>query len=611
MITGGTGNLNGTGGSVTIGGITINHGLTRRQLTMTIGTTVAVAAVATMSVIALKRRRLRQRREDAQQKVEEFKLKGSLIGRDSLITDMIIWIINEKNQRLFVTLGCAGSGKSALSVGLARVLREGYQSNKAIIDGGSGSSGDRIRLLHHYICMHSNVNDDIQRQSFLDSISRSCNDANLAIGDGPFNDLTSLFIALQSSTPHHNTMYVILIDGLDESRSILSLLDDDTIGIMPKWMKLLVTTRPIAGRDWSHSSFIHPFDLITSPSQRLAVKEYIGTRFPPILHSRGINDEATIIMLRDALVKHTDLIFIYARLIMEAIESKQMEPTLTAITSLPSDLDTYYHRSFRHYWPLTSSGLAPPSYAIVRDVLEVISAVKIRDQTIQSLIIDDRYTAEDVQGAINMLSPFIQFDTFHLYFDHNQRTVSCVHKSINDWLVSDTPYRIDPIRGHARYIISAFLHSSPIDWELKSVPSLHTFIKEWLGVNGSNGLTMKRDGDHEFSLRSPIPTELKSLVFACKSSKQCQLISILERERHDMKREDDDGGTSSGSVGGGNGFWSNKDMDWVVSRMVFDRPTTKHHPTQHSDAIFRWITMAPERAIFPRFREVSVAPILL
>jgi hypothetical protein len=516
---------------------------------------------------------------DTQYELEEFKLPGDFVGREELILSIIEWIRRPPAyERVWVLTGAPGMGKSAISVGIARVLRRGSTQTHG------------LRLLHHHICMRSTAADDIQVKSFLESFIASCRDAKLTIGDGPFADLTSLFLSMKTipSSPHTSSItYVLLIDGVDESSAITSLLSDESIRMMPSWLRLIITTRAVPGRDWSLSSLNHVSSLHPSlPSQSKALATFINSRFPPILRNLDL-DATTTSNLIQTLNHQSDGSFVYARLIMDGINNGKILPTVEAITA-SHDLDGYYVELFGRRWPITDSGLAPPSYRHAQLVLEMMSHPYIRTNNLMmSCMIDGTSTRDDIAGAINMLTPVIELVNDRYY----------LHKSVMEWLEKkDNPYKIHSRTRQEfteiRHNLAYFFRCAPKGWSLESTPLLSSIIYSWLEcgpptvmskrlhVGGGerpeevyfdiSGRSFAGNGMNHNGFDLYPATPLNSLLYERQPTRFTkELFMALESERREV----------------GKGFWSNKHLDKNVL----------HFLKKGVDNLSEWILLMPER----------------
>jgi hypothetical protein len=373
---------------------------------------------------------------------------------------------------MWLTLGNSGTGKSALSTGLAKLLR---QRQDATVASSSSSLptlstaitlttsttslaaiAAGITLVHHYICTASHEKDRAKtKKEFFASLIEACHSHDLMrqsgrhSGGGDDDDrlqvdnLEDLFTYLSLQPPvgeKKDMMYVILIDGLDESPTITSLLTTNmhiVLHIIPPWIKSVCTSRPVTTVPIpraSHSSLIHEYVLDTSPRQRSAVAAFIHDRFPPILMSLGISDENAH-GLMNALIDMSRNVFMHAQYIMKDMAAGRLSPTLGSLRAIPSDLNGYYRSWFERQWPLVN-GVAPSSYAAVRVVLELIISDS-PSQTVGSLLpyicmIDRSVTGindmDDIKHAITILQPFIKLLENGCY--------ALVHKSLLDWLLT-------------------------------------------------------------------------------------------------------------------------------------------------------------------------------
>jgi hypothetical protein len=406
---------------------------------------------------------------DIQVRSEEGKLKGALIGRESLLDEMIQWILGPGHEKMWLTIASAGTGKSALHVGLARLLDESKLT-------------PRVVVLYHRICCHSSTRGQAKDiESFLSRFIQSCNDANLEIGDGSYDDLLAVFTVLKTTKPpSDHLIYVLLIDGLDESPAIASLLSEAAIAMVPSWLKIVSTSRNVPNiLRAAQCSQVKEYLLDESPTQRSAMAAFITERFPPILLKLHV-DATTTTKLIQQLIKHSGIFFIYAQLILNDISDGRIKPTLAAIDGIPRDLNGYYLSSFQRCWPLIN-GATPPGYVTVRIVLETIFYawdLGPYSSSVAECMLDSRCDEASIMGILNLLSPFL-VEKICPTSPHKHRHL--IHKSFADWLISSGPYKICGNQGELRRTVLSYFSPAPATFSLEATPLFRGVLTSLLG----------------------------------------------------------------------------------------------------------------------------------
>jgi hypothetical protein len=248
---------------------------------------------------------------------EAMKFEGELIGRDPLLQQIIDWSKATQSEKVWLIIGAAGTGKSSISVGLARALRD-------------KRFGDQVELFHHHICIYQQESTTVDY--FLNQIRTIGRIPHLSDAK---DDLFQLFASLNEQKQENpNHIKLLLIDGLDEAPELRNLLlTREVLSVIPSWLRIIATSRPF---DDDNRLPLTKVIRLDSKDQFDAVRAFVNAKLPPLLIRKTdeseIKHDERVAELCHSLSDASSGSFIYASLILKAIGSGEIDASLSGLS---------------------------------------------------------------------------------------------------------------------------------------------------------------------------------------------------------------------------------------------------------------------------------------
>lgn len=330
----------------------------------------------------------------------------SFVGRRWLFDDFKRWITDSDAGRVYFLTGSPGIGKTAIAVNFIQTC-ENVMAFHLFHRGHSEKTSTRRVICSLAYQIAQQLPDYRQRLLTIDlalELDR-CNDVAL------FDVLLSTPL-LSCQVPQ--TPKLILIDALDEAGDNLSVpfagFLSRTIGKLPNWIRIVITSRPVESVLYPLQQF-SPYFITADSADNLAdLNEYVDKRLRKIYGDIAPDGSA--------IVKRSEGIFLYAKYVFD-----ELLPTSASDfdeNALPQGIGAIYYNFFlEHYCDL-------PNYrSNIRPILEVISA------QVEPFTLDMLSTCIGVES--DCLEDFVS--VFHSFFflDAEQK-IRPYHSSIVEWL---------------------------------------------------------------------------------------------------------------------------------------------------------------------------------
>ncbi|MFA4876444.1 MAG: toll/interleukin-1 receptor domain-containing protein [Methanoregula sp.] len=338
---------------------------------------------------------------------------------DKKISD---WIQYSPNPG-FVIVGNPGSGKSAISAWLSRswedqVIGIHFCSSlnpRSLIP--MEFVGNLVAQLFTQIPEYAGVMKEIERYTIYDNATRA------------FRELViEPLMAIKNPEFTPKNPKIIIVDSFDEAvlardDNIFTLLLQQ-IDYLPRWLRIIATTRPEKGIVAQLGSKFTVLDLSESDN-RVNNNEDISRYIDAVLKKEVVRNKFgkktdALPAFKKALVRQSDGIFLYAVYVMKAIIDGDIDPRRPEM--FPKDLVGFYLRMFQKKFPKDEN------YAPAKKVLGVIIAAKEPlDSAELARFLDD--DPSEIESALRPISS--------LFIRNSRMQYRLFHNSLREWLKGD------------------------------------------------------------------------------------------------------------------------------------------------------------------------------
>lgn len=358
------------------------------------------------------------------------------VEREWLENEIEEWKSDESSERIFAILGTPGTGKSRFLVN--------YVHYRPDILAYIFFEWDNLQL--------QNPVEIIKLLTFQFAMKlpdyRCIINELLEANDKLIEDTYSLSLLkdilitdpLQKCIDGSRNIWLIVLDGLDETTPEVVDLILKIIEKLPNWIRVLVTSRPINEIETllceSHTVLINQ----ECERNKEDIQKYIGGRL-----NREYKDE-----LVQVILGQTEGAFMLAKLYCDSVEKGEIKPE--TLESIPKGLSGYYHSFFEREFYNTEE------YQKIRPLLEVMCAEESGDINIICTCLElDRYEFFEYKKKINSFV-YISEEQEKYWPNRTYRTIRFIHKSLRDWLVDEQKagrFYIDEDEGYKRLAKSA------------------------------------------------------------------------------------------------------------------------------------------------------------
>ena len=349
-------------------------------------------------------------------------------GRQWIFKRVDKWLADPDASRVFWIIGPPGVGKTAISSWLA-FNRPEVAAFHLCSYGDSQKSDPRraIASIAYQLSTQLPEYQDRLNSLNLERIIRESNAKTL------FDTL--IVQPLSGNFPRPEGVIAILIDALDEAtqggKNQLSELIASEFGRAPKWLRLIITSRP-------ELEVMHPLQELTpymldtaDPENEQDIREYLSRELKPFTDEKEVPVQAI-----DTITSMSEGIFLYVEWIRQELALKRL--SLGRLDQFPRGLAGVYGQFFSRQYPEITKyrGRISPALETMVSALEPLNL-----SMIASIFRWDEYEQSDFCQELGALFPI------------TEGKVHPFHKSITDWLTDPEKalgYYIDPGRGHLR-----------------------------------------------------------------------------------------------------------------------------------------------------------------
>jgi|GEM_PF-1191459 len=362
-------------------------------------------------------------------KAEIQRYTKSFVGRQWILRDIKRWLEDEKSSKVFWITGGPGVGKTAISLWLSCCVIE------------------EIRAWH--LCQHSNtITSDPKRcvlsiafflSTHLEEYRNYITRLNLTeiANNNSSTIFNELLIQPLNQIKEVQRPVVILIDALDESadengRNELAKFIGLNFGLLPSWIKLIVTSRPVNEvTKWFRK--LNPYFIDANDPQNIAdVSLYIRKD----LQKLNLDDQ-TMNSVIENIINKSEGNFLYAEYVCNSIVKGELD--FNNVHDFPDGLECIYESYFeRRFEDLKDyrNRVAPLLRIIVASYIPL--SLNIFSDILKS---DHLYNEE---GILQLKKDFGALFVF------KDESILPFHKSISDWLTNDrkSDFYISIKEGH-------------------------------------------------------------------------------------------------------------------------------------------------------------------
>ena len=365
-------------------------------------------------------------------------LKKDFIGRKWLISLLENWRLNNLESRAFILYGESGSGKSCF---MANQIH--YNTN--VVCGvfcewnkiGNNPANTVTRTIAHKLA--TKLPD--YRKLLLKRLKIYAEKLDSMSCKELFDFL--ILQPLSSIIDGGRERKLLLIDGLDEAeyrgRNEFAQVLADSIDRFPKWISLVITSRPESEIVSIFARF-KPYTIETKGADNTSdVHRYLIGSFEKMQISLSKEKYDEMIEVLDNKCHGN---FLYASLLIEAISQGDLD--IYDFEAYPSSIDSFYEQNFRRKY-----GNNENNFSKMRDILELIVAENRLPSSIICQILGISYA--ELNRKIMSLGSMINIEQAYIAgISEPIITYSFAHKSFAEWLTDykkNYAYFIDKCAG--------------------------------------------------------------------------------------------------------------------------------------------------------------------
>ena len=346
---------------------------------------------------------------DCKGKIGDLCEKFQVNTRQWFFDKLPTWFADEESRVMILTAG-PGMGKSVLSAKVCQKYGEsGQLAGCHFCDFRKSDCSDLLRILESLASQMCDNVDGFRKK--LDEILRR-NHSRRTPSDAFRVLLSEPLHALDRREP-----MLIVVDALDESKTddkseFLELISDE-FPDLPKWMKILITSRPELQVKKKLEHF-NPLEILPQDENQLKdLKCFVQGSLP---HFKVNNI--------DYLVSKCEGSFLYAYYMVEELKEMDagIEPNLRDYA--PRDISGFYEKQFKRL----KTSLQPHDPGILNAFVNVVAASSGTPLPIKILLkcmnlSDEKYKIRNT--IINLMSEILPV------YDN---CLTVYHKSLTDWL---------------------------------------------------------------------------------------------------------------------------------------------------------------------------------
>lgn len=357
-------------------------------------------------------------------------------GREQLFSEVERWLYsNESKNKLFLVKAFPGFGKTAFSANCSLRFNDAIGAvHFCKFDNAQNADAKRIVTS---IAFWLGCKLSAYREELVDIVKK-----NGRLYDDPGHNATSLFgllfVDALSHIKHDDSPVLVIIDALDEAiwqghinNELCNLLRMH-VDMLPKWFKILVTTR-------EDSSIIS--DLmnvsVTYELTREVNESDLKQFFKDEIRRLGrVKDDEQLNKTIDLLFTKSEGSFIYAREIINKIIKEGI--ALDKIDELPNGLYELYKSTFNRIFDV----LHRINYEEVRPFLELL-CVTPEELTVSFICEYFDWSETEMRKKLDVLSSLVSLKEESVNACSGQKDrcfkpivkkVDVIHKTIKDWL---------------------------------------------------------------------------------------------------------------------------------------------------------------------------------
>ncbi len=358
-------------------------------------------------------------------------LRNGFIGRKWLTQEVQNWFEEDDNTPLMI-FGVPGAGKSAFAANIAV-----YNPNVIAFlqfdwnDLSLHQMDNVIRLLAYKLAaslddyrtaLSERLSDEKSTQKLFDSYS----------GGRLFDILISelLFCCIDDN---NRPTQMIIFDGLDETNSDTAEMLFRKVSELPKWIKVLFTSRYDEATSTKYSS-ARKLELFSSSEENYQdIRKYFVIKLNLPENSN----------LPDQLAERCEGSFIYATCLCDAIEKRKIE--IESVRAIPAGINDFYNNLFQRFFPDFSD------FKTVRPFLELlVVGEELPEVVFRECLHIDVYDFWKIRTSLSSMVISIESKKSNL---KNIPIITFVHKTIKDWLCDKSlsgEHFIDKTKGFER-----------------------------------------------------------------------------------------------------------------------------------------------------------------
>jgi hypothetical protein len=350
-------------------------------------------------------------------------------GRTWLFNEIDQWLYQRPESRVFWLTGKPGVGKTAIAARLCHTRREiiAYHLCTATDD----DRRNPVRAVTSIAYQMSQHLPEYERA--LHSIDLEAMAAKNA--QTVFNDL--VLRPLRMAAPQPDGPRIVVVDAIDEAtsygRNAIAAFVADCWEDTPRWLRLIITSRPEEAEIVARLSHLRPYELDAQSDENAKdLRAYVVRE----LVARSLTADARTI---DEIINRSEGLFLYAKVVIDEIDNHQL--SIDRVDQFPRGLGGHYQRFFERQFPNLDryrKTIAPMLQAICaqREALPIPVLRRALGARVNLL------TRLTTLGSLFPRAP--QHGTL------DAQSVSPFHKSIRDWLTTGVgPYQIDLAAGES------------------------------------------------------------------------------------------------------------------------------------------------------------------
>ena len=387
------------------------------------------------------------------------RMKEEFVGREWLFSDIHNWLekdLGPRESRAFLIWGSAGTGKSSFAQEFVRRHEGEKLAGYHYCQKDNPSTCDLASLVYS---LRSMLSKSLPEYAAL--VEKLQTDK---LGNDP-NALFDLLITTPLQQLKENTKHFLVIDGLDEGGSMIALCFARLSGILPSWLRVILTARhnaPALSKLFQDSTSAKLDHVETSLNCMKDIREFVSIKYRKLqtecncIPSFFADDEQ---VGKEKIVQDSQNCILYAKLVMEHIFDGHDE------IGFPASLSEIYCLDFRRHFSdieFFEKKVAP--------VLQIVLAIQSAEAFMYKEIpIKDMLNFATSYPSIFDAGKIIRFQKMQQAYEESDESVTGVVKcgllpeikmrDLNKVLELLSGYLVKD--GSGRYYFS---HSSVRDW---------------------------------------------------------------------------------------------------------------------------------------------------